>query len=206
MRQRQRATVFVSFLLVAVGVASPYALAANLRVNCDKHESIGKALRLLANTHLQGPNKVIVSGACDGHLVIRNMDRLTLITENGASITDRSNGTLAVMDIEDSRSVSVQGFTINGGLQGILCNTASVCYLTRNTIQGPGRFGVEVSRGSHAFLESNVIQNWSRGAFIFGSSEVFSSNDVFRSNGGSAIAVLNRSYFESSNSSLDNNG
>ena len=51
MRQRQRATVFVSFLLVAVGVASPYALAANLRVNCDKHESIGKALRLLANTH-----------------------------------------------------------------------------------------------------------------------------------------------------------
>jgi Periplasmic copper-binding protein (NosD) len=106
----------------------------------------------------------------------------------------------------------VQGFTINGGAQGILCNTASVCYLTGNaiqgpgTIQGPGRFGVDVLRGSRAFLESNVIQNWARGAFITSSAEVFSSNDVFQGNGGSGIAVLNRSYFESLNSSLDNNG
>jgi len=138
--------------------------------------------------------------------VIKSMDRLTLITGKGASITDGSNESLAVVDIEDSHSVTIQGFTINGGLQGILCSTASVCYLTGNTIQGPGRFGVQVSRGSHTYFESNVIQNWARGAFIFGGAEVFSSNDVFRSNGGSAIAVLNRSYFESNNSSLDDNG
>jgi hypothetical protein len=35
---------------------------------------------------------------------------------------------------------------------------------------------------------------------------VFSSNDVFQGNGGSAIVVINRSYFESVNSHLDNNG
>jgi len=114
------------------------------------------------------------------------------------------------VDIEDSRSVTVQGFTINGGGGGIgiQCSTASVCYLTGNTLQGgsAGHFGVNVVRGSRAFLESNVIENWGRGAFIFGGAEVFSSHDVFRSNGGSAIAVLNRSYFESSNSSLDDNG
>ena len=51
--------------------------------------------------------------------MIKSMDRLTLITKKGASITDRSNGTLAVVDIEDSHSVTVQGFTINGGAQGI---------------------------------------------------------------------------------------
>ena len=137
--------------------------------------------------------------------MIKSMDRLTLITKKGASITDRSNGTLAVVDIEDSRSVTVQGFTINGGAQGILCNTASVCYLTGNTIQGPGRFGVNVVRGSRAFLESNVIQNWGRGAFITGA-QVFSTNDVFQDNGGSGIAVLLGSYFESVNSTFDNNG
>ncbi len=203
---RQRAKFFVFFLLAAIGAASQYAQAANLSVNCDKHESIRKALHLLTITSRQGPNKITVSGSCKGNFVIQSMDRLTLITKTGASITDRSNGSLAVVDIEDSRSVTVQGFTINGGAQGILCNTASVCCLTGNTIQGPGRFGVDVLRGSHAFLESNVIQNWSRGAFITGSAEVFSSNDVFQGNGGSAIAVLNRSYFESTNSSLDNNG
>ena len=51
-----------------------------------------------------------------------------------------------------------------------------------------------------------MIQNWARGAFIDRSAEVFSSNDVFQGNGGSAIVVINRSYFESLNSSLDNNG
>ena len=203
---KQRARVFVFFLLVVIGAASQYAQAAHLSVNCDKHESIRKALHLLATTNPQGPNTITVSGSCNGNFVIHSMDRLTLVTNKGASITDRSNGSLAVVDIEDSHSVTVQGFTINGGAQGILCSTASVCYLTGNTIQGPGRFGVNVVRGSRTFLESNVIQNWARGAFIDRSAEVFSSNDVFQGNGGSAIAVLNRSYFESLNSSLDNNG
>jgi hypothetical protein len=210
MRPRDRNFAF--FLLVAIGVASQCAHATKLTVNCDNHEPIRRALRLLATTNPQGPNTITVSGACKGNIVIKSMDRLTLITRKGASITDRSNGTLAVVDIEDSRSVTVQGFTINGGAQGILCNTARVCYLTGNRIQGPGnvqgpgRLGVDVLRGSRAFLESNVIQNWARGAFINGSAEVFSSNDVFKDNGGSGIAVLNRSYFESLNSSLDNNG
>ena len=209
---RQNSKFFALFLLVAMGVGSQYAQATNLSLNCDHHGSIRTALHVLATTNPQGPNTITVSGSCRGNFVIKGMDRLTLITRNGASITDRSNGNLAVLDIEDSHGVTVQGFTINGGAQGVLCNTASVCYLTGNTIQGPGRvqgpgrFGVDVVRGSHAFLESNVIQNWARGAFITGSAEVFSSNDVFQGNGGSAIAVLNHSYFESSNSSLDNNG
>jgi Right handed beta helix region len=206
---RQNAKFFALFLLVAMGAASRCAQATNLTVNCDRHESLHKVLRLLATTNPQGPNKVTVLGDCKGNFVIQSMDRLTLITNKGASITDRSNGSLAVVDIEDSHRVTVQGFTINGGAQGILCNTGSVCYLTGNTIQGPGsfpgRFGVIVVRGSLAFLESNVIQNWARGAFITGA-QVFSSNDVFQGNGGSGIAVLVGAYFESVNSSFNNNG
>jgi hypothetical protein len=202
---RQRARVFAFFLLVAIGAASQCAQAVNLTVNCDRHESLHKALRLLATTNPQGPNKITVLGDCKGNFVIQSMDRLTLITKNGASIADRSNETLAVVDIEDSHSVTVQGFTINGGAQGFLCGTASVCYLTGNTIQGPGRFGVNVVKGAQAFLESNVIQNWGRGAFIIGA-QMFSSNDVFQGNGGSGIVVLVGAYFESLNSSFNNNG
>jgi hypothetical protein len=50
-----------------------------------------------------------------------------------------------------------------------------------------------------------VIQNWARGAFITGA-QVFSSNDVFQGNGGSGIAVLIGAYFESLNSTFNNNG
>jgi hypothetical protein len=131
------------------------------------------------------------------------MDRLTLITKNGASITDRSNGNLAVVDIEDSRSVILQGFTLNGGAAGASCTTASICYLTGNTIQAAG---VAVTSGSRAFLESNVIQNrGGRGATVIGNSLMFSSNDVFQDNGGQGVAVINGSHFEASNSTFLNN-
>ena len=198
---RQSTRFFAFFLLVAIGVASQYAQAANFSVNCDRSERINKTLRLVAMANPQGPNRVTVTGSCKENVKIRSMDRLTLITKNGASITDRSGGSLAVVDIEDSRSVTVQGFTINGGAQGILCNTASVCYLTGNTIQGGG--GVEVG-GSRAFLESNVLQNGDRGATVENGSQMSSSNDVFQGNGPGV--VLEGSYFVASNSSFLNNG
>jgi len=201
---KRRASVSAFFLLVAIGAASQYAQAAHLSVNCDKHESISKVLRLLAKTNPQGPNRVTVSGSCEGNLVIQSIDRLTLITKTGASISDRSDGNLAVVDIEDSHSVTVQGFTINGGGTGVSCGTASVCYLTGNTIQDGG--GVGVGGGSRAFLESNVIQNGRRGSTVSDGSQMFSSNDVFQGNGGSGIAVGSGVYFEASNSSFLNNG
>ena len=131
-----------------------------------------------------------------------------MIAKKGASITDRSNGSLAVVDIEDSHSVTVQGSTINGGARGISCSTASVCYLTGNTLQGrDGGFGVNVVRGSRAFLESNVIQNWARAGHsstvVRKCSAAMTSSEAM---GGAAIVVINRSYFESLDSSLDNNG
>jgi len=203
---KQRARFLVFLLLVTIGGAVRRAEAVDLDVNCDGHHSIRRALHMLARINPQGPNTIIVSGECKETLVIQSMDRLTLITKKGASITDPSGGTLAVVDIENSQRVTLQGFTINGGAQGILCSTASLCYLTGNTIQGPGRFGINVIKGSRAFLESNVIEDWGRGAFIDSGAQVFSSNDVFQSNGGSALVVLAAVYFESVNSKFDNNG
>jgi Right handed beta helix region len=200
---RQNAKFFALFVLVAMGAASRCAQATNLTVNCDRHESLHKALRLLATTNPQGPNKITVLGACKGNFVIQSMDRLTLITKTGASITDRSNGNLAVLDIEDSRSVTVQGFTINGGAAGASCSTASICHLIGNTIQAAG---VGVTSGSRAFLESNVIQNrGGRGSTVIGNSLMFSSNDVFQDNGGQGVAVIGGSHFEASNSTFLNN-
>ena len=203
---KQGTIVFTLFLLVAMGAASQNARAANLTVNCDKKGTINKAVKLLAHTNPQGPNKITVSGGCNENLVIQSMDRLTLITGNGASITDSSSGSSAVVEIEDSHSVTVQGFIINGGGGGVTCGSASVCYLTGNTIQDGVGARVFVSGGSHAFLESNVIQNsGGRGLIESGGSQMFSSNDVFQGNAAEG-AVLSASYFEASNSNFLNNG
>jgi hypothetical protein len=203
---RRRASVFAFFLLVAIGAAGRSAEAANLTVNCDKKETIRESLKLLAVAHPLGPNTISVVGSCSENILIQSVDRLTLIAKNGASITDRSNGSLAVVDIEDSHSVTLQGFTINGGNSGVLCNTTSVCYLTGNTIQDGGGTGVGVFADSNAILESNVIQNNGfRGATVNDRSRMVSSNDVFQGNGAQGVAVISGAYLGTSNSSFLNN-
>ena len=203
---RQRVLFLACLLLVAIAAASPCAQAANLFVNCDKHQSIHHALHLLATTNPQGPNTISISGNCKANFVIQSMDRLTLITRTGATITDRSNGSLAVVDIEDSQRVTLQGFTINGGSSGVLCNSTSVCYLTGNTIQDGAGTGVGVFADSHAVLESNVIQNNGfRGASVNDRSRMASSNDIFQGNGAQGVAVISGAYLGTSNSSFLNN-
>jgi Right handed beta helix region len=204
---RQGARVFAFLLLVAIGATSRSAHAAHLNVNCDKKETIREALRFLSTVNPQGPNTLVVSGNCNENVVIQSMDRLTLITKRGASISDHSDGALAVVDIEDSRSVTVQGFTINGGGSGVNCAASSVCYLTSNTVQDAVTVGVDASRGSHAFLESNVIQNSAGvGAIVDDGSQMFSSNDIFQGNAALGVELGDGSYFVATNSSFLNNG
>jgi hypothetical protein len=52
---RQRARVFTFFLLASIGAATPWAQAADLSVNCAKHDSVSKVLRLLARLIRKGP-------------------------------------------------------------------------------------------------------------------------------------------------------
>jgi hypothetical protein len=203
---RQRATVFAGFLLVAIGAISQSAEAINLTVNCDKRETIHKALKALADGNPQGPNTITVSGSCKDNLLIQSMDRLTLITKNGASISDRSGGNLVVVDVEDSHSVTVKGFSINGGNGGVVCNAASVCYFTGNTIQDGAGIGVGIGGASRAFLEGNVIQNNGfRGSTVSDGSQMFSSNDLFQGNAAQGITASFGAYVQATNSSFLNN-
>ena len=190
---------------MAIGAASKWAQAANLNVNCDKKETITGALKTLVATNPQGPNTIGVVGSCRENLSIHSMNRLTLITKREASITDHSNGSSPVVDIENSNNVTLQGFSINGGSTGVSCGGVSVCYLTGNTVQAAAADGVSVVAGSNAFLESNVIQNnGHRGSVADRAARLFSSNDVFQGNAAEGVAVF-VSYFDASNSSILNN-
>jgi hypothetical protein len=107
-----RATAFL--MLIGAGVS---AHAATLSVSCGEPSgltTINAAIKLLQSNQSLHPATVNVSGACHENVVIQSIDRLTLNAVNGASITDASGGTLDVVQIADSRSVSINNFTING--------------------------------------------------------------------------------------------
>jgi hypothetical protein len=157
-----------------------------LRVNCGGHNglaTIGAALKILQNSESHGPATIQVSGNCKENVVIQSMDRLTVTAMKGASITDASGGKLSVVDMEDSRDVAINGFTINAGsgenVYGIVCGDWSSCRLSGNVVQGAvgdGGAGFVIFGQSQATLDGDVLQNNGVGLFLRSGSKVRSSD------------------------------
>ena len=182
----------------------------NFKVNCSQKvggnlPSISAALKLLLPAV---QNTITVSGACNENVSLQGFDRLTLITTTGATINDASGGQLPVLDIEDSRRVTVQGFNINGGADGIVCGSASVCYITGNTVQSSaGQEGILIGGGSRGFLLNNMVKNNSqRGMTVNEGGQAFSSTDTFQNNADTGIVLNTNGFLECVSSTVENNG
>jgi hypothetical protein len=196
-------------LILACGIVfSGYARGASLIVHCGGKGALSTINGALKMLHPDEPNTITVSGTCNENVVIQSFDRLTLISTAGSTINDVSGGLSAVVGIADSHRVTLQGFTINGGIDGVICGSASVCYLTANTVQSSaGQEGVFVTSGARAFLTGNVIQNnGQRGLTVNGSAQVFSSTDIFRDNADIGIVANSGAYLAATNSIVQNNG
>jgi hypothetical protein len=157
MRGLTRPRKFTLIIIFAMAFCA-YTQAANLKVNCNRTgalSTINGALKLL---NPLGPNTVTVSGTCNENVVIQGFDRLTLLATPGTSINDASGGIAFVLDISDSQRVTVQGFAINGGGEGVVCEGFSLCRLIGNTVQRSSDSGVTVVN-SRASLQGDVIQN-----------------------------------------------
>jgi len=136
------------------------ANAATLWVNCGAKSgltSINAALKALQSLESRGPATINVSGACNENVVIQSMDRVTLNSLLGASINDTSGGNLTTVTIDDSRDVTVSGFTINGGADGIDCLNASLCRLTGNTVENSPSDGIGVWAFSQADITGGTL-------------------------------------------------
>jgi parallel beta-helix repeat protein len=175
------------------------------RVDCNKKGSINATLGALSKVGKTRGVTILLSGTCNEDVLIQGFDRLTLMTTTSATINDPSGGTKITVDIEDSRSVTVQGFTINGGAEGVLCGASSVCYLTGNTVQSALDSGILVSAASTANLSANIVENNGRGLSANLNSSANSNNDTFQGNAGSGIAA-NQGYVATFTSIIQNNG
>lgn len=181
-------------------------------VNCggsNKHfNSINTALASLDPSE---NNTIYVRGACNENVNITSFDRLTLIAQDGASITDASAGALPAISITDSGRVSIQGFTVNGDGNpndqfAVINCTGSTVYFSGNTVQNGGFDDVDFYLGSKATFNGDVIQNAvGDGIFVGQNSTVTATNVTIQGITGTGAEVDVSSFFVIRGSLVQNN-
>jgi len=183
------------------------AHATTLWVNCGAAKGLNRinaALKVLQVVEFQGPATINVSGACHENVVIQSLDRVTLNAAPGTSINDPSGGTLDVIDIADSRDVSVNNFTISGGAYGINCLDRSLCRLNGNTVQGANTSGVAVFF-SQSDVTGGVVRNNAAGLNIINGSEAKVLGVIVQNNG-TGIEVRTDSFLNTDSAISGNSG
>src|SRR5437879_3859211 len=197
-------------LVLVVTAAATHALT--LKVKCGATSglsSVGAALKILQNDESSGPDTINVSGACKENVAISGFDRLTLIAAPGASIADASGGTTDVLQMLDSSTVHVEGFTLNGSVS---CLEDSTCTFVGNIFQGSPGDGVSVSRSyadllPGALVPGNVIQNAAgNGLVVINGSVVRTINLTIQHSGGAGALEDSEGNLTAYVSSFVNNG
>jgi hypothetical protein len=166
--------------------------ARHLRVRCDRHESLSRALRRAR------PNDTIkFHGTCYESVVI-DKDGLTLRGVGGATIDGSKSPSEAVVLVDGARNVTLTGFTVqNGSDQGVLLTHQSQAILKDLTAQTNGTVGLSVDRSHLDVINLNLDHNRTGGMDAYTGSTVVARGRLSADrNGGDGIAVNGKSFFE----------
>jgi hypothetical protein len=176
--------------VMVMAVASP-ALAGTLKVNCNRGGTITKALE-----NARPGDTIRVTGTCKERVTITT-DRLTLDGQ-GSAILDGGGGFKAgpvfegVVTIDGARGVTITGFTIQHGPDGITCKRGAACLVRNSILQDNADEGLQVSENSTAEVtDSTFRRNGEWGIVVFDSSNVlFQGTVVLSDNAKSGLGVF----------------
>jgi hypothetical protein len=139
--------------LLAMLIALPVrGVAATLTVNCDTG---GKIQAAVDAAH---PGDVIqVTGVCNENVRFNDeVSRITLDGKGTATIHG-PNSTVNTITIR-GRGITITGFTITGGRNGVGVIVGGAATIQGNTIQETGETGINVAQHSYARIIGNTIQ------------------------------------------------
>ena len=151
-------------LLVAFGIlvwlCRPVANAAwmrqpvSIRLNCDHPgEIIGEYL-----DRLRPGDTLLVTGTCRENVLIPPQFLNVTLNGQGTATIDGPDGTNPTVQIEGS-GITIQGFKITGGLEGVSVTQGGNATITGNMIYGTGDNGIGVYKHSFAKIDGNTIHH-----------------------------------------------
>ena len=125
---------------------------ATVTVNCDA----GGKLQTAVNAALPG-DTILVSGVCNENVTVRDeAARLTLDGQGSATIHGPNAGAATITVL--GRNITIKGFTITGGRQGISILRGGSALIDSNTLQESVGIGIIVLQIGHARIVNNTIQ------------------------------------------------
>ncbi len=169
--------------------------AQTVSVNCDTGGSLQTAIRA---TSTPGTT-FYVTGTCNENITISEpRERFTLDGGGTATINglDLTTATIQIL----APGVTIRGFTILGGNNGIMVYRGGAATIESNTIQNTGGIGIQVNQNGFARIVNNMIRNnlsngivvmensYARIGFLTGSDTIASPNTI-ENNGDNGIYV-----------------
>lgn len=205
--------IVARFLIVLAGLLwLPLSIgeAATMKLACNANTTIGNALK-----KLKPGDTLSVTGNCKENVTIpEETVRVVLDGQGKATISgpDASKPTIEVR----GRGITIKGFTIAGGRDGINVTRGGQAVVDGNTIQGAARFGIDVAQHSAAVIANNAVQNnAANGIMIGGNSFAFvgflsgldktASPNIIENNGQNGIVVTRSSSARIVGNTIRNN-
>ena len=204
--------------LALVFLMPSLALADTLFVDCNARQSIGGTLPML-----KPGDTILVSGTCVENVAVSGwtgqFDGITLDGQGTATISgqDSSRNTIQLTGV---RNVTVKGFRITGGNDGIVSDEGESVSIENNTIEQVGRFGIQQQGGTLAVTNS-VIQNNPRDGILVsenavvriglpggvgGGAGAVARPNIIQGNGGHGVQIQRASRARISANTIRNNG
>ena len=128
--------------------------AATLTVSCP-----GETIQAAVDAAQPG-DTINVTGTCNENVLVSN-DRVRVFLQGvGTAVIHGLDSSRPVIDIR-GKAISVQGFTINGGRDGIEIHRSANAVINNNVIQNMAA-GIVVYEVAFAVITNNTIQNHSQ--------------------------------------------
>ncbi len=159
---------------------------------------------------------ISVTGTCNENVLVRNDKVRVFLDGGGTAVINGSDPSRPAIDVR-GKAVSIQGFTITGGANGIEVERGSNAVINNNTIDSMGGHGVVVNQQAFAVLTNNTIQNnagdgvlvnegaAARIGFNSGS-ELSPSANTIQMNNGNGITVVGSSSVRAVGNNINGNG
>ena len=203
----------LSLAILVPTLVTASAQAASIPVDCGA----GGKLQPAVDAARPG-DTILVRGVCAEN--VRINDEVTRITLDGqGSATIHSPSPTSNTILIRGRGVTIQGFTLAGGLNGIAVLAGGTALIQRNTIQENSDNGINVAQHSFVRIVNNTIQlNATAGIRVLENSyarigfltyeDTAPSGNVIRKNGAVGGVLVQRSAGASlaGNSVSDNDG